>query len=522
MPCSLLDDVLSFFVAYNTEQVLCLRLNWDSSDQVNPPKYSKQWVTVSELVSGLLDSARLLFDLQQGNAIAQSFSGCLEPEVIARYVTDGLIEKFDCAFARIWLVEADRTALRLVASSGMYTHTKGSFARVPMGAYKVGKIAQNRVSFLSNNLAEESWVKDRDWAIANNIRGFAGYPLMVGDRSIGVLAAFSHQPMAPEFLEVLQFLCTTVTIAMEIALRHQQEKQTWTPTALDQPFHQLSLSDQVASILNPVRLMLIGTEQPLTLPMSYVFLQAAQVLRQVQVTYCRLIYGAEAITLEAIAPAPNLAFSRQRDWVRSNFGNLIFTVSCLGGVLQSQTGAEQKVIQILLNLPYPSSTLGPRLRVQCRLPVLQLAFTHIAYAAGVTVCDTADPEILLLTDDMTQIETAQQVLWVHQTGQGVPKGIRATIDLSISPDQLRDAVEAVARGETWGSEVGQERLLSFSERESEIMSLLTQGLRDRDIASNLCISESTVKFHINNILAKLKAKTRFQALYQAIARGWIA
>nr|WP_250125910.1 hypothetical protein [Chroococcidiopsis sp. CCMEE 29] len=43
----------------------------------------------------------------------------------------------------------------------MYTHINGSFARVPMGAYKVGKIAQNRVSFLSNNLADEAWVKDR-------------------------------------------------------------------------------------------------------------------------------------------------------------------------------------------------------------------------------------------------------------------------------------------------------------------------------------------------------------------------
>jgi hypothetical protein len=35
---------------------------------------------------------------------------------------------------------------------------------------------------LSNNLAEETWVKDRAWAIANQIRGFAGFPLIAGDR----------------------------------------------------------------------------------------------------------------------------------------------------------------------------------------------------------------------------------------------------------------------------------------------------------------------------------------------------
>jgi DNA-binding NarL/FixJ family response regulator len=53
------------------------------------------------------------------------------------------------------------------------------------------------------------------------------------------------------------------------------------------------------------------------------------------------------------------------------------------------------------------------------------------------------------------------------------------------------------------------------------MALLAQGLRDRDIANSLHISDRTVKFHINNILAKFKAKTRFQALYQVTRDGWI-
>ena len=61
----------------------------------------------------------------------------------------------------------------------------------------------------------------------------------------------------------------------------------------------------------------------------------------------------------------------------------------------------------------------------------------------------------------------------------------------------------------------------LSEREREILGLLVQGLRDRDIANHLIISESTVKFHLNNVLTKLKARTRYQALYQAIIQGWV-
>lgn len=80
-----------------------------------------------DLLSGLLDSTRILFDLQQANKIAQSLSGCLELEEIAHRITEGLVEKFDQCLARLWLVEQDQTGLKLIASAGMYSHTNGFF-----------------------------------------------------------------------------------------------------------------------------------------------------------------------------------------------------------------------------------------------------------------------------------------------------------------------------------------------------------------------------------------------------------
>ncbi|MEM9772237.1 MAG: GAF domain-containing protein, partial [Cyanobacteria bacterium P01_D01_bin.73] len=153
-----------------------------------------------------LDLSRLLLDLKRCAEVVNGCTGLLEPEVIATHVTDSLVTTFDCTFARIWLIESDRRGLKLVASSGLYTRLDGSFARVPMGHFKIGKIAQNCIPFLSNYLPEEEWVKDREWAIANQIKGFAGLPLIVGDQAIGVLAMFSIRPMNPEFLEVLQML----------------------------------------------------------------------------------------------------------------------------------------------------------------------------------------------------------------------------------------------------------------------------------------------------------------------------
>lgn len=469
----------------------------------------------------LLDPTRILFDLQLGNEISQGLHGCMQPEGIARWVTNGLVEKFDCALARIWLLEPDQTTLKLIASSGLYTHVNGSFARIPLGAYKVGKIAQNRVSFLSNNLTAEPWVGNREWAITNNIRGFAGYPLAIKDRVVGVLATFSCHEMEPQFLEVLQTLCITVAIALDTAFHYQKEKLSWQSSTRRSRFNHLTLSDQLADILSFCRLVLVGTEQPLTLPVAYVFIQAAEILDKIECAYCRLVYKEDSVALEAIVPTMNLTSCNLNDWIESILGNLFFTVSCLGGVLQTQPSINQRTIQIVLKVPYVREQLGERLQIQCCLPLLQQAFTHLAFLAGLRVFNRTDEDIPLLTDNITQIQLAKRVLWIQQGSQALPKGIKAKVDLSTSPDQLRQALEAVNNGKLWGIGPDTEVQQTFSERELEVLTLLTKGLRDRDIANLLIISESTVKFHMNNILKKLKAQTRYQAIYQAMVNGWI-
>ena len=470
-----------------------------------------------ERTSNFLDSARLLFGLQQGNRIAQSLSGCLEPEVIASRVTEGLVEKFNCAFARIWIVEPDRTALKLVASSGMYTRLDGSFAQVPMGAFKVGKIAQHCIPFLSNHLAEETWVKDRNWAIKYKIQGFAGYPLVTAAGAIAVLAVFSRQAMEPEFLEILQGLCTTVTVALDSALRYQREKQVWqsAPKTLAPSSTCTPLSEQLAHLLQNSRLALLGTERPLTASLTCLFLRSGEILSQMQCIHSRLTYGAEQISLEAMVAIAN----QSPDELAAAFGELPLAVSCLGGTLETYTGVDQTALQITLAIPYPSCSLGLRLRIQCQSPVLQMAFTQLAYSAGLTVDLSDNPAVPLVTDHRMPAQTASAVLWVSPAGQSPPKNVKAKLDLSINAGQLREAIAAVMRGELWGMEAPVAQ--SLSEREQEILALLVQGLRDRDIATQLVISESTVKFHMNNILAKLKVRTRYQAIYQAIVNGWL-
>ncbi len=61
----------------------------------------------------------------------------------------------------------------------------------------------------------------------------------------------------------------------------------------------------------------------------------------------------------------------------------------------------------------------------------------------------------------------------------------------------------------------------LTERELEVLHLLAQGMPNKEIASNLIISERTAKFHVSAIMSKLGATNRTEAVALAVQRGLI-
>ncbi|WP_418508983.1 response regulator transcription factor [Corallibacter sp.] len=57
--------------------------------------------------------------------------------------------------------------------------------------------------------------------------------------------------------------------------------------------------------------------------------------------------------------------------------------------------------------------------------------------------------------------------------------------------------------------------LDITSREYEVLQHIAQGLSNKEIAETLCLSESTIKTHVSNLLVKLNAKRRTQALQVA-------
>ncbi len=128
---------------------------------------------------------------------------------------NSIVKHLDAAFARIWTLNETEQALELQASAGMYTHIDGAHGRVPVGKFKIGLIAQERQSHLTNDVQNDPRVSDKEWARREGMVSFAGYPLMVKDHLVGVMAMFAKVPLPAETLNTLGSVSTQIALGIE-------------------------------------------------------------------------------------------------------------------------------------------------------------------------------------------------------------------------------------------------------------------------------------------------------------------
>jgi two-component system sensor histidine kinase/response regulator len=150
--------------------------------------------------------------LSQGDTLRELLQPCAEAMV--RYL--------DAAFARIWWLPPGKDVLELHASAGMYTHLDGHHARIAVGQFKIGQIAHQRRPLLTNEVADDPRISDPDWARREGMVAFAGYPLVVKDRLLGVLGMFSRKPLSEAVLQTLGSVAGVIALGIE---RKQQEAE---------------------------------------------------------------------------------------------------------------------------------------------------------------------------------------------------------------------------------------------------------------------------------------------------------
>ncbi len=112
-----------------------------------------------------------------------------------------LVERLDAAFARVWTLDPAGQTLELQASAGLYTHLNGAHGRVPVGQLKIGLIAQERQPHVTNQVIGDPRVPNQSWARQQSLVAFAGFPLLLEGRLLGVVALFARHTLSPAATE---------------------------------------------------------------------------------------------------------------------------------------------------------------------------------------------------------------------------------------------------------------------------------------------------------------------------------
>jgi two-component system nitrate/nitrite response regulator NarP len=183
-------------------------------------------------------------------------------------------------------------------------------------------------------------------------------------------------------------------------------------------------------------------------------------------------------------------------------------------------------------------------------PVLLLGFEHVLEKRGfqIAAClpataltSTPQPEkpdlVLLditagltfgnLADVHTTFPECPVVLWADALPldlvfRTLEFGVRGIVQRTAQPEQLADSLRKVASGEMqigFGSArdaAPVNRKVALTPREREIVSFLRQGLRNKQIAAEMNITEGTVKIYLFRLFHKLGVRNRFELASCAI------
>lgn len=164
---------------------------------------------------------------------------------------------------------------------------------------------------------------------------------------------------------------------------------------------------------------------------------------------------------------------------------------------------------------------------------------------AVMMCNTLHPDIVLmdlLMPEMDGVTATSTIVQAHPNirvialtsfnedqliYEALKAGIVAYLLKDCTADELVAAIRNAHAGKTTIAPDIMQAVLRvadnpatreyhLSERERDVLKLVVRGFSNRQIAANLTLSESTIKFHVSNILAKLGIATRAEAVALAI------
>jgi DNA-binding NarL/FixJ family response regulator len=184
---------------------------------------------------------------------------------------------------------------------------------------------------------------------------------------------------------------------------------------------------------------------------------------------------------------------------------------------------------------------------------IELVGTAADGEEAVALAAQFDPDVVLMDLRMPRVDGIEAIRRLAERGDrpraialttyaddasvlgALRAGARGYLTKDAGAEQIRAAVEAVARGEAALDPAVQHHVIAaltgpaepaapdlpdgLTPREAEVLALIAEGLTNAEIADRLVVSAATVKTHVNHIFAKTGARDRAAAVVYAYGHG---
>jgi PAS domain S-box-containing protein len=167
--------------------------------------------------------------------------------VMLQRCAEAVVKHFDAAFARIWTISQDKSVLELQASAGIYTRLDGTYSRISINSKRIVREGTPR---LINNLFDDETFVDQEWAQREGLVAFAGYPILLDEQLVGMVAMFARQPIPVSHFEALGFAAREMALGIkrkqaEAALQASEAELRTLIAAIPDPLYIISAEGQI-------------------------------------------------------------------------------------------------------------------------------------------------------------------------------------------------------------------------------------------------------------------------------------
>ena len=197
-----------------------------------------------------------------GETIGAAISQSRDLRTGLQRCAEGMIDHLELELARIWVLDSGGETLHLHATAGIEQPAPAELTVIHLGEAAVGKVAAERLPHHTDSIAEDEFIRCRDWCAEQGLVSFVALPLQVEDRLVGAVAIFDRVPLEPRVLQALSSVADGIAVGIERKRIESdlERNQTFFAAVTEQADEGIAIVDQEGrhQLVNPAYCELTG------------------------------------------------------------------------------------------------------------------------------------------------------------------------------------------------------------------------------------------------------------------------